>query len=62
MTFQGMVWSSVRPQVIIDNKVYDVGDVIALGEGEAAHVKIIDIDKQGIHLKYMGKGLLVRPK
>ena len=62
MTFQGMIWSSKRPQVIIDNNVYDIGDVIVIGSGEAAEeIRIKDIDKQGIHLRYKGVEFLKRP-
>ena len=62
MTFQGMIWSSERPQVIIDNNVYDIGDVIVIGSGETAdEIKIKNIDKQGIHLRYKGVEFLKRP-
>ncbi|NQV03868.1 MAG: hypothetical protein HQ532_00055 [Candidatus Omnitrophica bacterium] len=62
MTFQGMVWSSRRPQAIIDDKVYEIGDVIIIGSGETAdEVKIKDIDKKGIHLKYKGVEFLKSP-
>lgn len=63
MAFQGMVWNSRRPQAIIDNKVYDVDDVILVGEGEAAGtIKVKDITREGIFLKYKGKEFIVRPK
>ena len=63
MTFQGMVWSSSRPQAIIDNKVYDVGDAITIGLGETTlELTIKDIDREGIHLKYRGREFLVKPK
>ena len=63
MTFQGMIWSSKRPQAVIDNNVYDIGDVIVIGSGEATdEVKIKDIDRQGIHLKYKGVEFLKSPK
>ena len=62
MTFQGMIWSSKRPQVVIDNNVYNIGDVVVIGSGEAEdEVKIKDIDKQGIHLRYKGVEFLKRP-
>lgn len=62
MTFQGMIWSSRRPQAIIDNSVYDVGDVIIIGSGETAdEVKIKGIDKKGIHLRYKGVDFLKTP-
>ncbi|MBU4149330.1 MAG: general secretion pathway protein GspB [Candidatus Omnitrophica bacterium] len=64
MQFQGMVWSSTRPQAIIDNKVYDVNDVIYIGSGEEEKfpIKIVEITKEGIYLRYKGKGFLVKPK
>lgn len=64
MQFQGMVWSSARPQAIINNKVYDVNDVIYIGSGEEEKfpVKIMEITKEGIYLRYKGKGFLVKPK
>jgi len=65
MTFQGMVWGSTRPQVIINNKVYDVNDVIYTGADlgeEAFPVKITDVKREGIYLRYKGKDFLVRPK
>lgn len=63
MTFQGMVWSSARPQAIIDNKVYDIGDSIIIGTGEIKEeVRVKDINRKGISLIYKGKEFLVRPK
>ncbi len=63
MVFQGMVWNSLRPQAIIDNKVYDVDDDILVGEGETAgKIKIKDITREGIFLKYKGREFIVRPK
>ncbi|MBU0759991.1 MAG: hypothetical protein KKC66_02290 [Candidatus Omnitrophica bacterium] len=65
MKFQGMIWSSSRPQAIINDKVYDVNDVIyniGSGEEEMFPIKITEITKEGICLRYKGKGFLVRPK
>ena len=63
MKFQGMVWKSSRPQVIINNKVYDIKDVIDVttetGTGE---VVVKDITKKGIYLIYKKKEFIVRPK
>ncbi len=59
MQFQGMIWKSSRPQAIIDNKVYDVKDVITVTEGE---IEIKAINKDGIHLIYKNKEFIVRPK
>lgn len=62
MSFQGMVWKSSRPQAIINNKIYDVNDIIQdVGEPEFK-VKIKDVTKDGIHLIYKGKEFIVRPK
>ena len=61
MQYQGMIWKSPRPQAIINNKVYDIKDVINVdtaGEG----IKIKDINKDGIHLIYKSKEFIVRPK
>ncbi|MDP8230906.1 MAG: hypothetical protein P9L93_07380 [Candidatus Gorgyraea atricola] len=63
MKFQGMVWSSIRPQAIIDDKLYDVDDVIEVGLGETkSQVKIKDITRTGIRLRFKGKDFIVRPK
>ncbi|MBU1006302.1 MAG: hypothetical protein KKH08_01750 [Candidatus Omnitrophica bacterium] len=63
MKFQGMIWSSTRPQAVIDNQVYDVGDTIVIEAGDALDsIKIKDIDREGIHLKYKGLEFLVRPR
>jgi len=61
MQYQGMIWKSTRPQAIINNKVYDIKDVINVdvaGEG----IEIKDINKDGIHLVYKKKEFIVRPK
>ena len=63
MKFQGMVWKSSRPQAIIDNKIYDIKDVIKVDtEGEFGDIRVKDIAKDGIHLIYKGKEFIVRPK
>jgi hypothetical protein len=64
MAFQGMVWNSVRPQAIINDKVYDVNDIIRVNIGmeEEFPVKIMDITREGMYLRYKGKDFLVRPK
>ena len=61
LTFQGMVWSSQRPQAIIDNKVYDIGDSIVLGQDQD-EIKVKDISKNGMILEYKSKEFIVRPK
>ncbi len=55
MSFQGMVFGSRLSQVIIDNKVYRVGETVN-------EVEITGITKEGVHLKYKGKEFIVRPK
>lgn len=63
MTFQGMVWKSSRPQAIINNKVYDVNDVVIIDTGEiGGEIKVKDVTKDGIHLIYKKKEFIVRPK
>jgi hypothetical protein len=63
MKFQGMIWKSFRPQAIINNKVYDVNDVVDIDTGEGGgEVKVIGIKEDGIHLKYKGKEFIARPK
>ncbi|MBU1146867.1 MAG: hypothetical protein KKD11_00750 [Candidatus Omnitrophica bacterium] len=63
MKFQGMVWSSIRPQAIINDKLYDIDDVIEVGLGETkSQVKIKDITRDGIRLRFDGKEFIVRPK
>lgn len=59
LDFQGMVWKSFRPQVIIGNKVYEVNDYI---EADKEKILIKDVDHDGIHLKYKGREFIVRPK
>lgn len=59
MQFQGMIWRSSRPQAVVNNKVYDIKDVITVS-GEKIEVK--DINKDGIHLIYKKKEFIVRPK
>lgn len=59
MQFQGMIWKSSRPQAIINNKVYDVKDVISVSGGE---VEVKSVGKDGIHLIYKGKEFIARPK
>jgi hypothetical protein len=59
MQIQGMIWKSSRPQAIINNKVYDVKDVISVTGGE---VEVKSVDKDGIHLIYKGKEFIVGPK
>lgn len=61
LTFQGMVWNSQRPQAIIDNKVYDIGDSIVLGQDQD-EIKVKDIAKNGMILEYKRKEFIVRPK
>jgi len=59
MQFQGMIWKSSRPQAIIDDKVYDVKDIITMTEGV---IEVRAINKDGIHLIFKNKEFIVRPK
>jgi len=61
MQYQGMIWKSTRPQAIINNKVYDIKDVINVDAAEEG-IEIRDINKDGIHLVYKKKEFIVRPK
>jgi len=63
MQFQGMVWKGPRPQAIINNKIYDIKDVIDMGDAAAGEEIIVkDINQDGIHLVYKKKEFIVRPK
>jgi len=63
ITPQGMLWNSVRPQAIIDNKVYEIGDtILTQTEEDTYKIEIKDIARDGIYLKYRGKEFIVRPK
>ena len=64
LTFQGMIWKSSRPQAIINNKVYDVNDIVNLDTGGAIgdEIKVKDVTNDGIHLIYKKKEFIVRPK
>jgi hypothetical protein len=59
MQIQGMIWKSSRPQVIINNKLYDVKDIIDV-DGEEIEVK--DINKDGVHLMYKHKEFIAGQK
>jgi len=63
MKYQGMVWKSSRPQAIINNKVYDIKDVIKVdAETGGGGILVKDIAKDGIHLIYKNKEFIVSPK
>lgn len=64
LSFQGMIWNSKRPQAIINNKVYDVNDIVEIESEEltSEKIKIVDVTREGIYLRYKGKDFLVRPK
>lgn len=55
ISIQGMVWGVDRPQAIIDNKVYDIGD-------EIKGAKIMDISKEGVKFLYQDKIFLMAPE
>ncbi len=52
---QGMVWGSKRPQAIIEDRIYNIGD-------EVKGAKIVGIDKEGIKVTYQGNIFLVAPE
>ena len=56
VVIQGIIWNSARPQVIIDNKIYNIGDIIELGEIKA---RVTNITKEGMYLKYKRKEFLI---
>jgi len=63
MQFQGMLWKGPRPQAIINNKIYDIKDVINIGNGpEEENIIVKDITSDGIHLMYKHREFIVRPK
>ena len=65
LTFQGMIWKSHRPQAIINNKVYDVNDIVNIDTGVTGvgdEIKVKDVTSDGIHLIYKRKEFIVRPK
>ena len=62
MNFQGMIWKSSRPQAIINNKVYDVKDVINVNAVAGEEIRIKEILSDGINLIYKRKEFIVRPK
>jgi len=57
---QGMIWNSMRPQAIINSRVHEVNDMIAMGEDGQAEIE--GITKKGVHLRYKGKEFIVKPK
>ncbi|MBU1061911.1 MAG: general secretion pathway protein GspB [Candidatus Omnitrophica bacterium] len=65
MEFQGVIWNSIRPQAVIDNKVYMIGDVIKIKnelEEGFDNVRISDITEKGVHLEYKRTEFIVKPK
>ena len=56
IVFQGIIWNSARPQVIVNGIIYEVGDII--GDG----IMIKDVTKDGVHLRYKSRDFIVKPK
>lgn len=52
---QGLVWGSLRPQAIIDNKIFNLGD-------EVSGAKIIDISREGVKVVYQSKIFVISPQ
>lgn len=59
LALQGMIWNSMKPQTVINNKIYGVNDMISAGEYK---IEIKDITRSGVHLEYRGKEFIVRPR
>ena len=47
-----VIWGSEKPQAIINNKIVNIGEMFNGG-------KIVGIDKQGVHVSYEGKEVLL---
>lgn len=52
---QGLIWGSDKPQAIINDKVFNIGDQV---EG----AKIIEISKDGVKLSFQDKIILAAPE
>jgi len=52
---EGMVWGSARPQAIIEDKIYNIGD-------EVKGAKIVSIDRDGIKVTFQGNIFLIAPE
>lgn len=52
---QGLIWGTGKPQAIINNKVYNIGEQV---EG----AKIIEISRDGVKVSYQDKIFLVAPE
>ncbi len=55
LDLSGIMWGEDMPLAIINGKVYKVGDAI-LG------INIVEINKQGVLLKYQGESFILKPK
>ncbi|MDP8252839.1 MAG: hypothetical protein P9X27_00345 [Candidatus Kaelpia aquatica] len=55
LQLSGIMWGEGMPLAIINGKVYKIGDAI-LG------TKIIEINKQGVLLKYREESFILKPK
>ncbi len=52
---QGLIWGTDRPQAIIDNKIFNLGDEI---EG----AKIVQITKEGVKILYQNNIFVLVPQ
>ena len=55
LNLSGIMWGKDMPLAIINGKVYKIGDAI-LG------IKIVEINKHGVLLKYQGESFILKPK
>ncbi len=56
----GIVWDTNRPQAIINGQVVNIGDQIKTGD-DASALKIVDIRKDGIDVKYNEELITINP-
>ena len=57
LSIQGIIWNSDNPLVIINNKVLKEGEVLLMtvDGGVAGQITIIDIEKDGVTIDYLGE-------
>jgi hypothetical protein len=55
LDLSGIMWGEDLPLAIINGKVYKVGDSIS-------GIKIVEISKQGVLLKYQEESFILKPK
>ena len=55
VTVQGMIWGGRRPQVLIDNRLYNVGDTVQAAQ-------IVAIAREGVTVMLQGTTFLLSPR